>query len=319
MSRLPPFGQAIVPVTFVIAKDGSSLDTSRADYVCSAGSTSDQITINQAISDLPAVGGKIALLEGTYNIDNSILPDSNVEITGCGYSTEIRASAAMNRMILVDTKNNVNVNNIRLNANSVANYGLVAGTTTESRFEKLYIQLTTVTAYGIYIATSSYCMIGKNIIKNNKRGIVTEQCTLMNIIDNYITDNSGVINGNGMWILNGSYHNILENRVEKSGTSGILLQAQGYHNLLNNAVISSSQDIDDTYANIELHTSNYNNIQLNNCKRGALANKAKYGIYVNGAGNIGNFVTNNDLHDSGSTASFLDTGTATITAPGNRV
>ena len=44
-----------------------------------------------------------------------------------------------------------------------------------------------------------------------------------------------------------------------------------------------------------------------------------YGIEISGAASDDNLVTNNDLKDSGKTASFYDSGTGTITAAGNRL
>ncbi|MEW5891293.1 MAG: right-handed parallel beta-helix repeat-containing protein, partial [Pseudomonadota bacterium] len=70
---------AIVPATLVVAAPDSKNKT-RADYVVSTGSTSAQTVINQAINALPAVGGKVVLLEGTYIVDGSIVLPSNVHL-----------------------------------------------------------------------------------------------------------------------------------------------------------------------------------------------------------------------------------------------
>ena len=55
----------------VAASNSSSKCKAAADYVCSG--SGDQTEINNAISALPAGGGKIVLLEGTYNINGKIL------------------------------------------------------------------------------------------------------------------------------------------------------------------------------------------------------------------------------------------------------
>ena len=57
--------------TFVIAaSDSGTKAKAAADYVCDG--TGDQTEINNAISALPENGGKLVLLEGTYNCSGSI-------------------------------------------------------------------------------------------------------------------------------------------------------------------------------------------------------------------------------------------------------
>jgi parallel beta-helix repeat protein len=86
-------GAAIVPVTLVVAAS-DSLDTSRADYVCDG--TDDQDTIMTALGDLPAGGGCVKLLEGTYNISAyGIWLDDYQSLIGCGSNTILRAVDSM--------------------------------------------------------------------------------------------------------------------------------------------------------------------------------------------------------------------------------
>ena len=72
----------------VAASDSSVKANTAADYVCDG--TSDQTEINDAISALPAGGGKIVLLEGTYNInDKIIVSKANVTIQGMGMGATV--------------------------------------------------------------------------------------------------------------------------------------------------------------------------------------------------------------------------------------
>lgn len=80
-------------VTFVVAASDSK-DTSRADHVASG--TNDQETIQAAIDDLPSSGGKVLLLEGTYNINSAVTLKSNLEIAGSGGGTRLVLQTATN-------------------------------------------------------------------------------------------------------------------------------------------------------------------------------------------------------------------------------
>jgi hypothetical protein len=58
--------------------------------------------------------------------------------------------------------------------------------------------------------------------------------------------------------------------------------------------------------------SDYNNIQGNTCRAGALVKKPRYGINISTATCDGNLITNNDLYDDGfGTAPLNDAGTLT--------
>lgn len=58
-------------VTFTVAASNSSADSqAEADYLCTG--TNDQTQIQAALNALPANGGRVVLLEGTYNISGTI-------------------------------------------------------------------------------------------------------------------------------------------------------------------------------------------------------------------------------------------------------
>lgn len=65
--------------------------------------------------------------------------------------------------------------------------------------------------------------------------------------------------------------------------------------------------------------SNSNVIQGNICRKGEYTNLPRYGIRINSADCDNNMVTNNDLYNSGVSASFSDAGTSTSTTAGNRL
>ena len=60
----------------------------RADIVCTG--EHDQRDINRAINRLNSEGGKVSLLEGTFNISDSIILKNNVTLEGQGEGTQIK-------------------------------------------------------------------------------------------------------------------------------------------------------------------------------------------------------------------------------------
>lgn len=79
--------------TLIVAAS-DSLDTTNADYVCDG--TADEVQINEAIDALPATGGRVLLMDGTFNIDDSITMNKNaVSLVGQGKSTKILTDTAI--------------------------------------------------------------------------------------------------------------------------------------------------------------------------------------------------------------------------------
>ncbi len=78
----------------VAASNSKDLDPTHYDYLCTG--TDDQVTINAALNALPAEGGRVLLMEGTYNIIGTsasgiVMPNvTQVVLEGQGPSTVIR-------------------------------------------------------------------------------------------------------------------------------------------------------------------------------------------------------------------------------------
>ncbi len=76
--------QIVRSATYVVAaSDSTAASKAQADYVCDG--TADDVQIQAAIDALPAGGGKIILLEGTYKIDAPVnINKRYVELSGMG-------------------------------------------------------------------------------------------------------------------------------------------------------------------------------------------------------------------------------------------
>jgi len=80
-----PIAGVITRAATKVVAASNSLDTSKAqaDYVCDG--TNDEVEIQAAIDALGGVGGRVLLLEGKYNIANTIVLRSSVSLEGIGW------------------------------------------------------------------------------------------------------------------------------------------------------------------------------------------------------------------------------------------
>ena len=82
-------------VTKIVAASDTPEATSRADYECDG--TADDVQIQAAIDALPAAGGRVFLLEGTYQISATIELDDDTLFEGAGEFSVLALDAACDR------------------------------------------------------------------------------------------------------------------------------------------------------------------------------------------------------------------------------
>ncbi len=384
-------GGGVTGVTFVVGAN-DAIDKTRADYECDG--TDDHVQIQAALDALPASGGTVQLLEGTYNIETAIALDSFDRLIGNGRGTILTTTTADLDIITAtggagtekvgitiadltvdgDAGGAVNDNGIQWdyvdfsvirnvlvqNCGSASgdngilltncdynkilgsvirdcnedNIGLV--TSTHNLIEsnqsysatKVGVKLATTStynqivgnnidangSYGIYIdggsADGFNSVVGNQVTNGNNDGILVYQS-----YTNTITGNLVGFNGNaahmGIHIWDSDYCQANDNLVVENNDHGIYLQDSDNCIVDGNACLANSQRTDNTYDNIRLHDSDYNQITNNICRQAGSTNQPKYGIHVETVGSTGNVVRGNDLYDSGQTANFLDAGTST--------
>lgn len=112
----------VYPATLVVAaSDSLHTGGNYADYTCTG--TDDQTTINTAIAALPSGGGKIILLEGTYNLGGSInIAGNGITLEGQGKGTVVKLANTTNTELVilgdnVTTYANCTIKNIYFNGN----------------------------------------------------------------------------------------------------------------------------------------------------------------------------------------------------------
>ena len=110
-----PQGNPGCNASTIVVASSTSRNKKQADYICTG--TNDNITISNAIAALPSAGGKIVLLEGTYNCSGQIKVNKpNVTIEGMG-----RNNTALDFGGLDSTAVNVTSPNFVIRGISIAN------------------------------------------------------------------------------------------------------------------------------------------------------------------------------------------------------
>jgi len=286
----------------------NSIDNN-ADYVCDG--ENDQVEINAAIDNLPAIGGSIYLREGTYFVgDNIIISKSNVALVGAGASTVIKIEDAKNAdmsVIYASGKDNLLVQNLRINGNAVNQTsgtmrGIYLYSTKNSKIVDSWVE--NLREYGIYLQSSNNNTVTGNTIQGN---------SLDNSNNNTITSNTFQGNGqHGIYLTASSNNTVTGNTVQGNDNHGIYLSSSSDNNTVSiNMVVGNSQATDNTDNGIQVDNSNYNNIQGNTVRKGTGSKQQNTGITI--LSGTRNFVANNDLYQAGAAAAnFSDAGTETI-------
>jgi len=115
--------QPRLATTLVVAASDSD-NTEQADYLCDG--TADEVQINLAISALPATGGKVILLEGTFKLAATVAFDKgSVIVQGMGCGTIIEQTGEARGFSIVSFDNIV-IRDMHLYA-SVIPAGIWAG------------------------------------------------------------------------------------------------------------------------------------------------------------------------------------------------
>lgn len=95
------WGDRVAPPTTITISSSTSKHMLTTDYYCSG--TNDQTVINNAISALPSTGGKIVLLEGTYNISGTItIKKQNVTLQGLGRNVILKMATSTSNVNMFD-------------------------------------------------------------------------------------------------------------------------------------------------------------------------------------------------------------------------
>lgn len=315
------------PVTVTV---GTTSDTglSRKQWLCDfhCTGTDDHIVIQQAIDALPSCGGKIVLLEGTYNIGGTItINKNNVTLEGMGVgATTLKTSLPSLSSGILINYSNCRVKNLSLQYVSGANTkGISIKPTTGNVAVHNVVENITLDGYNQAIAVNgassqynvfnniamSGCQQGMAVISAHDssishcifKEIINEGIYLSNASKTTVTDNTFYDCGTGIYSNTGERNQIIGNQIYECGNA-IILDAQ-FSRIANN--ICHNNDV-----GIYLQNASYNDVSHNHAYRLEGADTAytadQYTIYVeSGDNNIfaGNLISGKGYVDgSGETS-----------------
>ena len=194
----------------VAASDSSAKSKAAADYVCTG--SQDFTTINNAINALPSTGGKVLLLEGTYNIANNVayiqINKEHVTLEGIGAGTVLAIQHTFIIPIIRICANHTKITNMRLQGNDKNdnNWGILI----DGNLSQIEINGVTMSDVdiGMVIRNASGVRIHDNFISNCNTGITSQSSDSL-ISGNYIFD----CNTGGIFLEAQSKYTLIEGNV----------------------------------------------------------------------------------------------------------
>jgi len=291
-------------VTLIVAAS-NSLDTSRADYVCDG--IDDDETIQEALDDLPAGGGSVILLEGTYELSNLIYTHDYTQIKGQGYSTVLQ-TIGNHRVISIATDDGVIIQDLKIvgsGAGHAANDGIYI--TASNNVTVHNVRCEDCGGNGIEVTgVSDNITLTNNFqISNENHGIYAHG-TSRNIIfsGNHSKENGGI----GIYLYTSTAGSFVNNVVEDNVNHGILLYSSSDNTVCNNVVMGNDSGDTGTWDGIIVdHDSDNNTIVGNRCGENDNAE-----IRIDDATCNKNVVVGNNAVGATHAFAIVDNGTGTV-------
>jgi parallel beta-helix repeat protein len=243
----------IVCATLVVAAN-NSLDTARADYICDG--TADDVQIQEALDDLPAVGGKVVLLEGSYATESNITIPANTTFEGQGSSTTITASdASITNAITIDG-DNICIRDMQVYL--AAGCG-TAGSRPNVIFANGYDRLLLMNLYlygdktvsdgsvtrqnGIILNNCDYSRIVNCEATNNEYNGIRLYDSNSNIVDNCLSTNNDL---DGIYIDSTEHNTVTNCTTTGSGERGIQVKSSD-NTTIKTALVYLTQNLEYTH------------------------------------------------------------------------
>lgn len=259
---------------YIIAANDSEIKT-QADYVCDG--TNDHLDIQAAIDALPATGGEVLLLDGTYNIEVSLVLDSYQTLRGCGRSTILTTTTANLDIITATGGSGTEKTGILIadlcidgNAGGVTNdIGIYWEYVDNSKI--LNCWLLDNGEHGINLVYSDKnTLLGNTCSDNAWEGIRLDDSNGNSIVSNPCDGNDwniGLVN---------SINNSITSNICQDGEIGIYLELSAYNSITANTCIGNSES-----GIVLTNACNVGTIANNICQR-----SGEYGISVASSDNV---------------------------------
>ena len=256
---------------FVIGTSTAGWTSADCDYLCDG--TADQTEINNAITALPANGGEIVILDGTYNIIKKIdVTKDNVSIRGNGNATILKRmfdSYVKEGVITLTSRSGCKIANLQVDGNKIS--------------------YTNSNNYSIYLDASSDNTVTGNTCNKNISGI-----RLSSSSNNAVTGNTCNKNISGIDLNSSSDNKVTGNTCNNNNSTGIRLSSSSDNTVTGN---TCNKNISGIY----LNSSSNNAVTGNTCNNN---NGYGTGIYLDASSD--NTVTGNTCNNNDNYSIYLD-------------
>ena len=304
--------------TFVVAAS-NSLHPERADYVCDG--VDDQVEIQAAIdAAYVAGGGKVSVLDGTYNITGNINLKSFSALFGQGAGTILKVPDNTNsthlKIINIEDCAYVHVSDLKIDGNKANQSSgredgiYIKGLTSHVKITNLFIyNIYGVEGNGIFVEDVPYdiSIRGNTVNHIQDDGMDVNGMTHSEVVGNYIHD----CGDNGIDTEGAEYTTFVGNVIYDCGGSGLELEQEGsspplcrYCTVTGNSIKSCGID------GIHARSGGYNSITGN-----TIVSCDRHGIYLANAGGGGgdaeyNVVVGNLIIDNTHEGIYEESGQA---------
>lgn len=156
---------------------------------------------------------------------------------------------------------------------------------------------------GLYTSGTRTNIVGGHYSSNGTFGINADGGTA------HVVGATIVSNGSHGLHCSGGLDHLIEGNVVRASTQHGIVALVDRVSIVGNHCMENGQGADNTYANILVSTGSDCFIDGNMVRRGALANKSREGINVQGGSN--HYIGANDTYDGGTTSTVADAGTNT--------
>ncbi len=288
-------------VRFIVGTSTAGWTLEDCDYLCDG--TADDAEIIQALNDLPATGGEVVILDGTYNITASInIPKDNVSLRGSGNATALKrmynstntdSGPTARGLITLNKKSGCKIQGLQIDGNKA--------TYTASYNYSIFI----------YSSSNNNTVTGNTCNNNNSNGIYLS----LSSSDNMVTGNTCNNNNNGIFLYSSSNNNtVTGNTCNNNNNYGIYLSSSSNNTVTGNTCNNNSYGIfiysssnnntvtgntcNNNSNGIRLSTSSNNTVTGNTCIRGTGQTSDyasdQYTILLSSTGNDYNLISSNN-------------------------
>ena len=308
--------------TFIVAASNSAAKgIAQADYACSGAA--DDVEINAALNALPADGGRVILLEGTYVLADPItIPDDSIALEGQGASSFIDGDglADTEHGIVVSAKEDVWIRSLSIQTENGggkdSNCILIEDGSHDFVIDRVIFVESDSDAINIG-GTSIWggLITNCNIVNGDDYGILVDMdggssSRYINITNNLIESVGldGVVFGSTgshdyNQVINNIFQNTSDDAIQIYDTNGIIVNDNNMHAIggygiyadnVNYSEFNNNSTFNTQFAAIYLSSCDSNNIVGNNLDS-TLDSDTEDGIFVDGHDNV---ISSNYINDT---------------------